>query len=446
MKNFEAAYVPVGVGTFHMKSARAEFEKSKKLLNELGGNIKMPDDILLTLDALNSFLDTLNPDFIILQNTTFANAAYSGCIYSRFSCPVLLWALREPVTDGGRLRLNSLTGSFSAANAYMNFGKGQAGFIFGSPEEENVRKTISAAISAAYIKFSLKNLKMAQIGHTPEGFGFGRALDIELLKNFGAALESVESRELINRAKSYTDEEAAPYLEDAKKRINGLSDINEKNVRDFARLYKAYAEYAKEHNIGALASRCWPDFFTDFGTPVCAVLSVMNDLGVASACEADLYGALSMYIGSVLTKRSVFFGDPASMDEKEGTITFWHCGMAPCSLARKDTGACAGLHCNRHIGPTLEFGCRAEDEVTIFRIGRKPDGTFRFFIEEGRALDAPKQFYGTSVVVKTKKDPEKIVTEAIKAGFEPHYAVIFGDTAKELEMLAEMLGMEVWSV
>ena len=446
MKNFEAAYVPIGVGTFHMESARAEFEKSKSLLGEISKSIKMPDDILLTTDALNSFLDTLTPDLIILQNVTFANAAYSGCVYSRFSCPVLLWALREPSAGGGRLCLNSLTGSFSAGNAYMNFREGRAEFVFGSPEEENVRKTISAAVSAAYIKYSVKNLKMAQIGHTPEGFGFGRALDIELLKNFGATLESVESRELINKAKSYTDDEAAPYLEDAKKRINGLSDINEKNVRDFARLYKAYAEYAKEHNIGALASRCWPDFFTDFGTPVCAVLSIMNDLGVASACEADLYGALSMYIGNILTKKSVFFGDPASMDEEEGTITFWHCGMAPCSLAREDTGACAGLHCNRHIGPTLEFGCHAEEKVTIFRIGRKPDGTFRFFIEEGKALDAPRQFYGTSVVVKTKNDPKKIVTEAIRAGFEPHYAVIFGGVARELEMLAGMLGMEVFSI
>ena len=445
MKIFEAAYVPIGVGTFHLESAQCEFEKSAALLGSLCGNVKVPGEMLLTPDKLNAFLDTINPDLIILQNITFANAAYAACVFSRFSCPVVLWALREPVIDGGRLRLNSLTGSFSAANAYKNFRDEPVSFIFGSPDEDKVKNSLKAVISAANVKYRLKNLKMAQIGHTPEGFGFGRALDLELLKNFGVTLVSVESRELINRAKAYTDEEAEGYLADAYGRINGLDDIDPNNVIDFAKLYKAYDEYTKENNIGALASRCWPDFFVDYGTPVCAVLSLMNDLGVASACEADLYGALSMYIGKELSGRSVFFGDPASMNEEEGTITFWHCGMAPCSLARKDTGACAGLHCNRHIGPTMEFGCEEAEAVTIFRVGRKPDGTFRFFIEEGRALDRPRQFYGTSVVVQTKTPPEKIVTESIKAGIEPHFAVIFGDVAKELKELGNMLGMEIRS-
>ena len=72
---------------------------------------------------------------------------------------------------------------------------------------------------------------------------------------------------------------------------------------DFARLYKAYKDYCDSGNVKALASRCWPDFFTAFGTPVCAALAMLNDLGVAAACEADTYGALSMYMCMELTSR-----------------------------------------------------------------------------------------------------------------------------------------------
>lgn len=64
-----------------------------------------------------------------------------------------------------------------------------------------------------------------------------------------------------------------------------------------------------------------------------------------------------------------------------------------------------GVHPNRKIGPVMDFGCEACEHVTIFRVGRKPDGSFRFFIAEGSALDKPKQFNGTSVVVKTWKAP-----------------------------------------
>jgi L-fucose isomerase-like protein len=170
---------------------------------------------------------------------------------------------------------------------------------------------------------------------------------------------------------------------------------------------------------------------------------MLNDLGVAASCEADTYGALSMYLGQKLTGVPAFFGDPVSLNEEENTISFWHCGTAACSLARKDTGACAGEHCNRHIGPTLEFGCRPCPKATIFRVGQDADGSFRFFIASGEVLDKPQQFLGTSLVIKTDASAEEIVRKTVEDGWEPHYAVIYGDAADELEILAHMLDIKV---
>lgn len=441
--SFQVAYIPIGVGTFHLESAQIEFEKSIKLLSSLTEGSIYPEKMLLTLDDLDEFLDGIRPDLIVLQNITFANAAYASEILKRFTCPVLLWTLREPVIDGGRLRLNSLTGAYSAANAIRAFRNEEFEYVFGSPEEEEVAAEIGAAIRAAEVRCKLKNLKMAAVGHTPQGFGFGRALDAELLHTFGVTLEAIEARELIEKAKSFTDEECGEYLEEAKRWMVGMEETPEKNVKDFARLYKAYKDYVKENGIGALSSRCWPDFFTSFGTPVCSVLSLLNASGISASCESDVYGALSMYIGSQLTGKAAFFGDPVSMDEKEGTITYWHCGMAACSLARKDTGAQVGVHPNRKIGPTMDFGCEACDHVTVFRVGRKTDGTFRFFIAQGEALDKPKQFCGTSVVVKTERKAKEVVYGSVKEGWEPHFVVIYADVASELEKLAHMTGAEI---
>ncbi|MBQ9531188.1 MAG: fucose isomerase [Eubacterium sp.] len=440
--SFRAVYIPIGVPTFHLESAQKEFEKSIALLKSIDETTSVPDEMLLSADKLNAFLEDKNPDLLIVQNVTFANSAYISEVLRRFNAPVLLWTLREPVIDGGRLRLNSLTGAYSAANALKFFNR-PFEYIFGSPDEERVKSKISAVYSAAKIRKELKSLNILQIGHTPQGFGFGRALDSEVMTVFGSNLLSIEARELIDNAKSFSDDEIKEYLSDATERINGLDDIDEKNVLDFARLYKAYSDYVKTNNIGALSSRCWPDFFVSFGTPVCSVLGILNDLGVASACEADTYGALSMFIAQKLTNKSVFFGDPVSMDENENTLTFWHCGMAPCSLAREDTGACAGLHCNRKIGPTLEFGCKSEEKVTVLRIGKKPDGSFRMFISSGEALDKPKQFFGTSIVVKTKNNAFDILNSSVTSGWEPHFAVAMGDIEEELKALSNMLGIEV---
>ena len=179
-------------------------------------------------------------------------------------------------------------------------------------------------MEAARLKKAMRSLRMSAVGHTPQGFGFGRALDSELMSVFGVELEAIEARELIDTAKGYTDEECAEYLKESEAATCGLDRTPAHNRLDHARLLKAYSEYVRSHGIGALASRCWPDFFTAFGTPVCTVLSMLNDEGVAAACEADIYGALSMWIGMRLTGEPVFFGDPVSLDEAENTITFWH--------------------------------------------------------------------------------------------------------------------------
>ncbi len=442
--SFQVAYVPIGVGTFHLESAQVQFEKSIELISSLTDCGVYPDKMLLTLEDLDAFLDTIHPDLIILQNITFANAAYASQVLKRFTCPILLWTLKEPVIDGGRLRLNSLTGAYSAANAIHAFrGENSFEYLFGSPDDAETRTEINAAIRAAKVKGALRTMKMAAIGHTPQGFGFGRALDAELMSTFGVTLEAIEARELIERAKSYTAEECLDELDEAKCTLCGLDATPEKNVTDFTRLYKAYKSYVDENHINAISSRCWPDFFTSFGTPVCTVLSLLNKNGIASSCESDVYGALSMYIGSQLTGTSTFFGDPVSMDEEEGTVTYWHCGMAACDLARKDTGAEVGVHPNRKIGPVMNFGCEACEQVTVFRVGRKPDGSFRFFIAEGAALDKPRQFLGTSIVVKTKLPAKEVVYGSVKDGWEPHFVVIYGSVANELEKLANMLKIEV---
>ncbi|MFW6285417.1 MAG: fucose isomerase, partial [Bacillota bacterium] len=284
----------------------------------------------------------------------------------------------------------------------------------------------------------------AMVGHTPPGFGFGRALDLDMATKFGVNLVAIESRELMNNARNMTLEDAESEDKTAHKRMKKLDETRKKNRDDFIKLYKAYKDFVEENHIEALASRCWPDFFDEYGTAVCGVLGMLQDDTVAAACETDAYGALTMTIGQKLTGEPTYLGDPVSMDKDENTITFWHCGTGACSLARRDTGPLTGVHPNRKIGPTMEFGFKPSKEATIFRIGRLPDGSFRFFVRKGEILDKPKQFLGTSMVVKVDTPVEPLITTLIKEGWEPHYGVIYGDVTEELKALGDMLDIEVY--
>ena len=440
MGGFDVLFIPVGISNFHLPSAKDQFARSCAQVRALCPGAQCPPEPLLDMESLEGWLEGKQPDLVIFLNLTFANGAYAAQAARRFACPLVVWSLREPVLDGGRLRLNSLTGSFSAGNTFRKFGR-RFSYVFGAPEEAQVICGLAVAIRAAELIRDLKSLRIASIGHTPQGFGFGRAMDNDLMRVFGVTLECFEARELMEKARSYSDWEAGAYLERAEGLMVGLDKLPQRNVMDFARLYRAYDDFVAEHRLGALASRCWPDFFTDYGTPVCAVLAALNSALVASACEADTLGALSMYMGMRLTGQPAFFGDPVSLDEEENTLTFWHCGTGACSLAREDTGARVGVQCNRGIGPTMEFGCRPCPAVTVFRVGQDEEGGFRFFLMRGEALDRPKQFSGASVVVRTQCKVKQVVSSAITAGWEPHFAVIYGDVSRELECAGRMLGI-----
>ena len=135
--SFCSVYIPVGVPTYHLETAQDHFERSCAMLRGVDPDFVCPDEMLLTLDKLRAYLDGLNPDLIVFQNLTFANAAYMAEVLRRYDCPMLLWTLREPVIDGGRLRLNSLTGAYSAANTLAAFDGRAFNWCFGAPEEES---------------------------------------------------------------------------------------------------------------------------------------------------------------------------------------------------------------------------------------------------------------------------------------------------------------------
>ena len=443
MKKFEVIYIPIGVPTFHLESAQKAFDDSIELIRSIETDAIVPEHMLLSIDLLKAFIENRNPDLIILQNVTFANSAYATEIFKKLHAPVLLWTLREPVIDGGRLRLNSLTGAFSAGFAHKAMIDEPLHYMFGSPLEKPIQDQLKKTIHAAKIKHAMKDMNLLVIGHTPQGFGFGRALDLEMAKTFGVNLLAIESRELTQIAKNMDIKDAKKESDEAHAQMVDLDKTNPTNKNDFLKLYKVYKDYIEKNNIKAIASRCWPDFFTDYGTPVCSVLGMLNDQNIAAACETDAYGALSMYIGQQFTQTPTYLGDPVSINEEENTMTFWHCGTSACSLARLDTGALTGVHPNRKIGPTMEFGLRPSKHATIFRIGRKPDGTFRFFIANGEILDKPKQFLGTSMVVRVEQKVNPMITKMVKEGWEPHFAVLYGDVSEDLTILAEMLNIEV---
>ena len=436
-------FFPLARTTYHMPDAENNFKKSCALFEELFGDFNRPKELITSPEMLSNFADTITqPDLIIYQSTTFIGGDFVTELTRRFDCPVIIWATREPSIDGGRLKLNSLTGAFSAGNSLYNQGHSYQ-FIFGNPDEAEVKKKFQQTASSLEMQKKLKNLVIGVIGSQPAGFGFGAIDEALLAGKLGIRVVRTEASGIMRKASSYAAADFSASITELKDHSSGWEKIPEENIQKHARLRKAYQDFIDDNNVAVIASRCWPDFFVDYGAPVCSVLSLLNDSGVAASCETDMGGVISMFIGSELTGGPTYLGDPVAVDETCDGIVFWHCGAGATSLARKTEGPQLGVHPNRKIGPTMEFGLKA-GEVTVLRLGRDQHG-FRLFVLKAEAMDEPQKFFGTSVTVRPNggKSAEK-VGRFIKDGWEPHFVVAYGDIVEELRLLCGFLKIDLW--
>lgn len=436
------AFFSNGRLTFSLPDAEANKKASIGMLENVFDSVQASKELLTSPEMVDEFAGTLTqPDLIVYQCTTFIGADFMTEITRRFKCPIVIWSVREPSIDGGRLKLNSLTGAFSAGNSLFSQGLNFQ-FVFGNPEEEVVKQRFNAIRDALKLIKKLKSLVIGVIGSQPAGFAFG-AIDQALLSGiFGIRIIQTEAAEIMKEAAAFLPEEYSSVLDELKGRSVGWEKTPGENLDKYARLRKAYQNFIDKNELKAIASRCWPDFFTGYGAPVCAILSMLNDNGIPASCEADLGGVISMYIASEFSKSAVYFGDPVAVDETCDGIVFWHCGAGASCLSRKKEGAGIGVHPNRKIGPTMEFGLK-QGVVTVIRLGKDKQG-FRLFAMRGEALDEPQKFNGTSVVVRPDGGGSAArVGKMVKDGWEPHFVVAYGDIMEELKLLCQYLHIEL---
>lgn len=168
--------------------------------------------------------------------------------------------------------LDSLTGAYSAQMPKA-FRKERIQLYLWLTGGGRSQAKVGATIRAQ-IKYDMRHLTVAAVGHTPQGFGFGRALDLEMLENFGASLESIEARELIDIAKGYSDEDVKDYLADAGERMCGLENTPEQNRKDFAQ------------TLSCLQGICDGPSCRGIGIPLLAgLLYRIWDTGLRRACH-----------------------------------------------------------------------------------------------------------------------------------------------------------------
>ncbi|MBR4896683.1 MAG: fucose isomerase, partial [Clostridia bacterium] len=153
----------------------------------------------------------------------------------------------------------------------------------------------------------LKNLKIISFGPRPMNF-FACNAPIQQLYNMGVEIEENSELDLFEAFGKHAGDERIPaVVADMKAELgegNKKPEILEKlaqyelTLLDWVEAHKGSRKYV------AIAGKCWPAFQTQFGFVPCYVNSRLTAIGIPVACEVDIYGALSEYIGTCITGES----------------------------------------------------------------------------------------------------------------------------------------------
>ena len=457
--------VALARGTFDLEAAAVTAAAVRATLAAAGHDVVDPVDLAEDADAAAAaalalaVADAAAPlDAVVVLEATFTDGTLPATAVAplRADLPIVLWGAPEPRT-GGRLRMNALCGINLAAYRLRHDGR-DVRAVYADPAAPEAVDRLAAALAgptptptnaappapnaedrvrAGAVRARLAGLRVGQVGAQPDGFDpcVADPADLALL---GVDLDPVGLPAMFDRAAAATEAEVAPLRAVVGPR--GADGLDAAGVDATLRLHVALRGLADDRGWSAVATRCWPECFTEVGGAACAAQGMLADVGIPATCEADVLGAVTAVALGAAAGRAAFVADLVDA-APDGTVAFWHCGLAAPSLAHPDEPVGVTVHPNRRAPLLHEFRLRP-GRVTIARFGHT-GGRLRLALGGGEILDAPRPYTGTSMVVRPDTPAVDLVATVMAEGLGHHYGVVHGDVRGVLVALAEDLGIPV---
>lgn len=381
-----------------------------------------------------------------------------------FSGPVLYLAAaeesRESLVDG---RGDAYCGML---NCSYNLGlRKLRAFLPESPvgTAEELAERIEEFVPAARAALGVASLKIIAFGPRPQDF-FACNAPIQPLYDLGVEVQENSELDLLVSYRAHADDPRIASVVREMEEELGQGNQYPGLLPRMAQYELTLLDWANENkgarDYVAFANKCWPAFPEQFGFEPCYVNSRLASKGIPVACEVDLYGALSEYIGACVTNDAVTLLDinnsvPAdlyreriqgkfSRDYQNSDVFMgFHCGNTPLCKLCKDAAVKYQLIQNRLLenGGDPDFtrgtleGDLADGPITFFRLQASAEGRLSAYIAQGEILPIPTCSFG-GIGIFAIEEMGRFYRHVLIADRYPHHgAVAFRHCGKILHSL-----------
>ncbi|WP_297130957.1 L-fucose/L-arabinose isomerase family protein [Terrisporobacter sp.] len=310
--------------------------------------------------------------------------------------------------------------------------------------------------------YGLENLKIISFGPRPQDF-LACNSPIKQLYNLGVEIEENSELDLFEAFNKHAnDERIASIVKEMEAELgkgNKKPEILEKLAQYELTLLDWVEEHKGSRDFVAIAGKCWPAFQTQFGFVPCYVNSRLTAKGIPVSCEVDIYGALSEFIGTVVSNDTVTLLDinntvPNDMYVEEikdkynytlkDTFMGFHCGntasnkLSFCEMKYQKIMA-------RSLPEEVTQGTLEGDivpgDITFFRLQSTSDAKLRAYIAHGEVLPVASRSFGAIGVFAIPQMGRFYRHVLIEKNYPHHGAVAFGHFGKTLYEVFKYLGV-----
>ena len=332
-----------------------------------------------------------------------------------------------------------------------------------------IAEKIAEFVPIARAIIGLSGLKIITFGPRPQDF-FACNAPIRGLYEIGVEIEENSELDLLVSYKEHVGDARIPAVcaEMAAEMGEGryYPDLCERMAQyeltllDWAEAHKGSRDYV------VFANKCWPAFPSQFGFEPCYVNSRLAARGIPVACEVDIYGALSEYIGACVSADAVTLLDINNTvpqyiydDAIAGKFSYklndtfmaFHCGNTPSCKMCTDCAVKYQLIQHRLLEPvgsepdftrgTLE-GDIAPGDITFYRLQCDSEGILRAYIAQGEVLPVATRSFGGIGIFAIPEMARFYRHVLVQKRYPHHGAVAFGHYGKALFEVFKYLGVQ----
>jgi L-fucose isomerase-like protein len=318
-----------------------------------------------------------------------------------------------------------------------------------APTSEDFRQDLRQFAATCRVVRGLRGARFGALGTRPAAFLTVRYSE-KLLELAGISVEVLDLSEAFGRVNRLKDNDAQVRQKlDEIKAYVATTGVPAGALTKMAKFAVVVQNWMEENKLVATAIQCWTSMEEFFGVVPCAVMSMMSNGLLPSACETDITGLTGMYAMQLASGRPsalVDWNNNYGDDPDKGMI--FHCSNWP-----KDMFQSAEMSFQDIIAGTVGkentygtvVGRAKSGPFTYCRVSTDDvGGTIRAYLGEGELTDDPVQTFGGYGVVQIP-DLQGLLRHICENGYEHHVAVSMSQCAAAVnEALDTYMGWDVY--